>query len=241
MLSDKNPHERDKNISFQERGHIYNVNGDTKYTSVTTWVKNKFEKFDADKIIDSMMSSSKWEQNKYYPMTKKEIKNLWKQNGCEASKQGTIMHKIFEDYYNGINISQEQKNTIEYSYFEDFIRDHISLIPFRSEWMVYDEDNKISGSIDMTFINGDHTISIYDWKRCKSIEKSNSFNKFSIDPKYEDIPDTNYWHYALQLNMYRHILETKYNKIIKDMYLICIHPELSHSYLKINIPFLEIK
>ena len=44
MLCSKNSHIRDKDIEFYESGHIYNVKGDTTFTSVTTWVKKKFKK-----------------------------------------------------------------------------------------------------------------------------------------------------------------------------------------------------
>ena len=60
MLSEINKHERDKYISFKEEGHIYNVNGNTDYTSVTKIVKNLFEQFNPDKVIDNMMKSPKW-------------------------------------------------------------------------------------------------------------------------------------------------------------------------------------
>ena len=33
------------------------------------------------------------------------------------------------------------------------------------------------------------------------------------------LPDTNYFHYALQLNIYRHILETEYDMRVDGMYL----------------------
>ena len=52
MLSEINKHERDKYISFKEEGHIYNVNGNTDYTSVTKIVKNLFEQFNPDKVIN---------------------------------------------------------------------------------------------------------------------------------------------------------------------------------------------
>ena len=38
--------------------HIYTINGDNGFTSVTTWNHSHFEKFDADKIIERMMSSN---------------------------------------------------------------------------------------------------------------------------------------------------------------------------------------
>jgi hypothetical protein len=49
------------------------------------------------------------------------------------------------------------------------VQDFPDLIPYRSEWMVFWEEMKISGSIDMIFENPDGTILIYDWKRCREI------------------------------------------------------------------------
>ena len=242
LLKELNPHERDNNIVFQEFGHVYYVNGKRGYTSVTTLVNNAFEKFNADKVIDNMMKSPKWPESKYFGKTKQEIKNDWKRNGQEASRMGTAMHEMFEFYYN--QIQQEKidsyKDTIEYSYFMNFIQDHIHLKPYRTEWNVYDEDKKLSGSIDMTFINEDDTISIYDWKRCKNIEKHNNFQKRCLVEGLSHIHDTNYWHYCFQLNIYKYILETKYGKKVKDLHLVVIHPDnVSNNYEKIQLPILS--
>ena len=39
------------------------------------------------------------------------------------------------------------------------------------------------------------------------------------------MPDCNYWQYALQLNLYRHMLETEYGLQVVGMYLGIVHPE----------------
>jgi CRISPR/Cas system-associated exonuclease Cas4 (RecB family) len=39
------------------------------------------------------------------------------------------------------------------------------------------------------------------------------------------LPDTNYWHYSLQLNTYKAILEKKYGKKVTDLYLVRLHPD----------------
>lgn len=116
----------------------------------------------------------------------------------------------------------------------------IPLVPYRTEWCVYYEEYQISGSIDMVFENPDGTIQIYDWKRCKEISPNHD-NPFY--PKYgkaecvRDLPDTHYWHYALQLNLYKRILETKYGKTVVGLYLICLHP-IHHEYQRIRLPFI---
>ena len=232
MLSVKNQHPRDLEITFDEGPHIYTINGDSLYTSVTTFNHSHFEHFDADKIINNMMKNSeKWRKNKYYGMTKEEIKQLWNNNGKEASEAGTKMHYDIECYYNGCpneNYSQE------YKYFLEFAKIHENLIPYRTEWMVFHEEYKIAGSIDMIFENDDGTLSIYDWKRCKDIAKTSNWNKYSHNKLIDHIPDTNYWHYCLQLNTYKYILENKYDKTIKDMYLVCLHPD-KKKYEKIKV------
>lgn len=257
MLSQMNKHERDDNIEFQETGHIYTVKKRRGYKSITTVVHNGFEPFNSDKIIDNMMKSKNWENSKYYGMTKAEIKKQWKDNGAEAALLGTTMHYLFEYHYNDLYETplsehppffqdfmnnNDYESTVEYKYFKQFVDDHPDLRAYRTEWSVYDESNMLAGSIDMTFMNDDGTISIYDWKRCKKIERFNNFNKYSTVSGLAHIPDTNYWHYALQLNLYKMILETKYGFTVKDLHLVVIHPEnVCETYEKIEIPFIQMK
>lgn len=244
LLKDQNPHERDNKIVFQEKGHVYYVNGKKGFTSITTIVHNAFPKFNADKIIDGMMNSPKWPESPYFGMTKPEIKKQWKENGQEAAKMGTAMHQMFEYHYNHIHpeIIETFKNTLEYTYFHNFIRDHPELVPYRTEWNVFHEEFKWSGSIDMTFSNEDGTKSIYDWKRIKKIEKYNNFNKRCLVEGLQHIHDTNYWHYTFQLNLYKFILEKKYDIIVRDLHLVVIHPDNEcRNYEVIKLPIIPEK
>lgn len=239
MLSLIHNHERDNHIVFKEQGHSYSVYGDSRYKSVTQWVKQKFDKFDADFIIDKMMASPNWCKNKYYPLSKQAIKDEWKASGSKAANDGTYMHKMCEDYYNQLSIDA-YAHTLEYNHFSDFARDHSHLVPFRTEWMIYDEDKRIAGCVDMVFLNPDQSLSIYDWKRCKTIDIDNTWNKYSIDPLYASTPDTNYGHYSLQLNMYKSILEKKYGYKVSELFLVCMHHEFDSTYKKIAVPFIDI-
>ena len=68
-LAKLNKHERDDHVTFDEGPHIYNIDGDESFMSVTTWNHSHFAKFDADKIIENMMRSKKWPQSKYFGQT----------------------------------------------------------------------------------------------------------------------------------------------------------------------------
>ena len=146
------------------------------------------------------------------------------------------MHYDIECYYN--QCPRENTST-EYEYFKQFLEDYPHLEPYRTEWTIFHEELRLSGSIDMVFRNKkDGTFSIYDWKRCREIKKND--RKCSKNPVIENIPDTNYWHYCLQLNTYKAILESKYDMKIFDMFLVCLHPENKNkSYQRILVINME--
>ena len=174
---------------------------------------------------------------KYYGMTHAEIKADWDRNRDQAAAAGTKMHYDIECFYNGLTVSND---SIEYKWFKQFVLDFPDLKPYRTEWCVYYEELKLSGSIDMIFENPDGTLQIYDWKRCKEISYENGFGKSARTDCISHLPDTNFWHYSLQLNVYRTILETKYDKKITGLYLVCIHPDNPYkTYDRIEVPFMD--
>jgi hypothetical protein len=138
---------------------------------------------------------------------------------------------------------------------ESFFLDHPHLEPYRSEWIVWDLEHKIAGTIDAVFRNKlTGKLCIYDWKRVASgLEVDMTAVKWGYRvkedewlptlPDYirnlltplEDIRDTKYWHYALQLNLYRYILEKNYGVLIDEMCLVQFHPTLD-TYCLHQIP-----
>lgn len=262
-LSIKNAHPRDEHIHFFEEDHKYiiDLEPDVKYTSVTTWVHEHFEKFDADKVIQKMMAGTGWKEgHKYWGKTADEIKQQWNTNKESVSDAGTNIHFQIECFNNDKRFTSDYTNQelyemyisdfrdklfetpLEWQYFINFVKDHSHLKPYRTEWTVFNEDIKISGSIDMVYENPDGTLSIYDWKRSKNITRINTFNKFSITPSICHLPDSNFWHYALQLNIYKFILESKYDKKIRDLYLVRLHPDAEEkNYELIELPILSIE
>lgn len=236
FLEKENPHERDNNISFDEGPHIYTIDGDSDYLSVTSWNHSHFPHFDADKIINKMMKGRNWTKSKYFGMTAGEIKKQWNDNGASASADGTKMHYDIECFYNNMDIFND---SIEYGYFWEFYEDFNYLKPYRTEWMVWDKDLKMAGSIDMLFENPDGSLEIYDWKRSKEIKMTNRWGN-SFTNCISHIADSNFWHYALQLNTYKFLLEKNYGKKINGMYLICLHPNnLNNSYIRLEVPHLK--
>ena len=224
-----NEHERDKHVHFDEPTHIYTVKGQTAgYISVTKFLHEFFPHFDAEATIRKMMRSPNWPNSKWFGMTAEQIKAAWEANGKEASGAGTAMHLAIEQFLNGAAhlIPDEILETAEWKYFQNFWNEHgHDLVPYRTEWEVWSEEYRLTGSIDMIFYRkSDNSYVVYDWKRSKQIKTNNEFGGSGFYP-LDHLPDCNYWHYTLQLNVYRWFLETYYGLKISDMYLIILHPD----------------
>jgi len=253
-LSTINEHLRDKHISFDEPTHKYYVNGSCQGNiSCTGFVHEFFGHFDAKAIITKMRRGANWITSKYYGKTDKEIMDEWSANGKSASEAGTAMHLAIEQFLHGSpeQINPEMLKTVEWKYFMKFWKDcgH-DLEPYRSEWEVFTDSLeplqserkiKLCGSIDMVFRRkSDGKFVIYDWKRSKEIKSENSYES-GLAP-LEHLPDTNYWHYTMQLNIYKWILEQYYGLEVADLYLVIIHPDQqSYRRMRLNIMTDEVE
>lgn len=227
-LSVVNAHPRDKHIVFDEPTHVYTIDGVSKgWISCTKFIHNYFPHFDADAVIQKMMASPKWPQNKHYGKTAAEIKREWDENGRNASTQGTALHLAIEQFMHGHPdlIEPSVKQTTEWKYFKNFWNDvKGDLVPYRSEWEVWSEKYKLAGSIDMVFYRkSTDSYVIYDWKRSKEIKMSNDWEK-GHGP-LEHLPSCNYWQYTLQLNVYKWFLETYYGLKITELCIVIFYPE----------------
>jgi hypothetical protein len=249
-LSRIHKHPRDDFINFVEKTHKYYVNGSCEGNiSCTGFIHEFFGHFDGKAILTKMRKNpTKWAQSKYFGRTDEEIMKEWSDSGKAASEAGTAMHLAIEQFLHGSpeQIDPEIKTTPEWRYFLKFWEDcGPDLEPYRSEWEVFTDSVtpskerkiKLCGSIDMVFRRkSDGKFVIYDWKRSKEIKSENPFGS-GLSP-LEHLPDTNYWHYTMQLNVYKWILETYYDVEVADLYIVILHPD-NPSYRRMRLNIME--
>jgi ATP-dependent exoDNAse (exonuclease V) beta subunit len=240
-LSFTNKHPRDDHITFHEPTHTYYIDGSSeKVISCTKFIHEFFPHFDPDVTIKKMMKSAKWTSSVWYGMSAEQIKKTWNDSGKEASTKGTAMHLAIEQFLHGSEeqIDPENYGTVEWKYFMNFWNDvKDDLVPYRSEWEVWMREYLLCGSIDMVFYSKKlKGYVIYDWKRSKEIKTANNFaNGFG---PVSHLPDCNYWHYTLQLNIYKYFLEKFYGLKVVDLCLVIIHPD-NKNYRLIRLNMLE--
>ena len=187
MLADTNSHSRDSRIDLEPTHHRYYVDGQAGYLSVTAWNKRHFAPFDATTIIARMRAGKNWAESEYFGLSDLEIKKLWKDRGRVASEKGTELHDQIECYFNGQEAVPPPRSK-EYGYFPGLLggSERKNLIPYRTEWVVFDESIQVAGAIDMIFQDKAGAFHMYDWKRTKPIVRAASwgFAKTSLPAAY---------------------------------------------------------
>ena len=190
--------------------------------------------------IDFKTSSKYSKYCHLFDMPREEqIKTLvreWDENGKQASIAGTKLHRNIELYYNDVEVHDDR---IEFQYFLQYSRKMSAegWVPYRTEWLMYDEDYKLTGSIDMVFYHPEKKVYIVrDWKMSKQISKY-GFGKKGKRP-LETLPDCNFSHYSLQQNIYKFFLEHCCDIKVQDMAIVIFHHS-NENYVEFEIPELN--
>jgi ATP-dependent exoDNAse (exonuclease V) beta subunit len=238
--SNLNQHVRDHRISFEPISHTYQITSDVEsepaqtFISATTIIHKYFPEFDNDAVIQKMMKSPNWKKSPYYGKSVDEIKKQWEDNRVSAAAKGTQVHDWIENFYLGgfVCPSKEAEESKSFQNFMNFHNEY-GWKPFRTEWRVFTEDYKVAGSIDIVFEGSEKgKIKVYDWKNSKEIKTENRYEK-GLEP-LTHLPNCNFYHYSLQLNLYKWILERHYDVKVEEMGLIIVH-ENYPTYLKYDV------
>ena len=237
-FTDAGRYEQDQYIDFESEGHVYTYKGQTQLLPVSSLIAYFFEQFDAQAA-----ARRQWERNGT-PI--EETLAKWDRNGKMACEVGTFVHEQTENFFRDgtfetdfdfayAGIVEHVNVETEKQHFLHFIKDY-QIRPYRQEWPVYDTDLNIAGTIDMICQEPDGEFTIYDWKR--SAKVVNLFGQPVVAAfggrtgiNGITLPDTPFYHYCLQQNLYRYMLETNYGIRIKAMNLVVLCPDYPTYYV----------
>lgn len=201
----KNP--RGVEILFEEATHKYSSIIDGKelsYISGTTFVNKFFPQFDPTGDITRRCAMKEG-------VTVGEIQRRWKEKARRSATFGTKIHETMEDVLlgnmlrNKPNDEKERKTMSVAEKLAKMILERMDVVGI--EKIVFDSDIAIAGTMDLfARSKKDGRLWILDHKTNEKIDQFNQWHKFALPP-IEHIADTNYYHYALQLNLYENILK----------------------------------
>lgn len=224
----RNRHLRDAALQFVGWSHSYSVNG-MPLQSVTDFVEHCFPEFNANEMARRTAART--------GRSVADVLADWECKGKESRDAGTEMHRKIESFYQ-LNSVQDDETFRLFRMFAN----QIALNPYRTEWPIYDTDTNLAGTVDFVdFSNGKYTI--YDWKRSDKIifngmpVMTSKYAQKALSP-IGHIEDCPYHHYALQLSLYKYILEKNYGIEITDLRLGIFHPTYHKPYV-LRIPYMK--
>ena len=197
-----------------------------------------------DKILLESYDISESDFNK----EQQAILDAWDEENRKSCERGTKIHADFEHSF------YAKKKDIDISKFEiggKFIceKDRTALDlenGIYPEYLIHriSEDGKlrIAGQIDLLVKKGNKII-IGDFKSNRKIETKSFFDsksKKNVMMKYplNNIQDSNYWHYTLQLSTYAWMIQ-KYNPEFEIEDLVMIHIDHSDNMTIYHLPYLK--
>lgn len=210
---------RDARLRFDEETHTYYVDG-RRFISVTQLVGKFFPKFDAQEVASKILRSPKMDDPsyKYFRMTGEEIVAQWENLRNESAEAGTYLHACIDAYARQSEVVDAPP---EFRHFLDLV-DEFEFEPIRSEWAVFDEEYEVAGTLDMLFrYQGE--VFLFDWKRTEEMKRDNRWES-GFGPVC-DLPNCNFWKYALQQNIYAYILKKRYGICVSGARLVVLHPD----------------
>jgi ATP-dependent exoDNAse (exonuclease V) beta subunit len=217
-------------LRFTPQDHSYtsiNAEENIKWISVTSFISNFKQPFDADKIA---LKTSKSKKSKWYGMTPEEIKQAWSNEALRATTLGTWYHNCRESDICSLETIERHGNTVPI--FKPIEIDGTKFSPNQKltdgvypEHMVYLKSAGLCGQSDLVeVINGE--VHITDYKTNKEIKTEGFTNWEGVTTKMNSpvahLDDCNVNHYALQLSLYMYII-LKHNPRLKPGVLTIHH------------------
>ncbi len=132
-----------------------------------------------------------------------------------TAEYGTKVHNEIEDWFKKKKEPREQKALNGRDWLEEY-RTRSSM-DIHSEVIVYSTELSIAGTVDILAkdnVTGEY--GIIDWKTSKKIETSSYAQKMGTHRSTKHVMDCNFYHYSLQLSLYRYILEEYYGLKIRN-------------------------
>jgi hypothetical protein len=198
-------------LRFLPEKHKYTSEDGTDWLSVTSFISNFKQPFDADKIAEK---SSRSKKSKWYGMTPADIKTAWKAEANRATTLGTWYHNCRESDICSFENMERHGSTIQV--FKPIEIDGIKHSPKQKltegvypEHMVYLKSAGICGQSDLVEVVN-NVVHITDYKTNKEIKLEGYTNWEGITQKMSSpvshLDDCHINHYALQLSMYMFII-----------------------------------
>lgn len=235
------------NIRYYDDKHVYiDTNTGEELISCTTFIKNYQQAFQKDFWLKK--------KAKEYKISEEELEESWNKKRIIGTTRGTMLHKFLE------NLLLNKEYPIEYPKFvhtlnsldfitfhktferlkgfaENFVQDHLHLVPVKLELVLGDSELKLAGQCDALFYDTEkECFAIYDFKTDLKIDVHNKYQNFKKPLSHLSQSEIN--KYSLQLSIYQFLIERNTDIRIGYNKIVWFNPK-QENYELFDVPYLE--
>jgi hypothetical protein len=229
-----------KDFVFFEDGHYYEYKNKRVGISVTKFIEEFTNEFDAETIAERVALK----ENK----SVKQVLDEWKYKNQFAVTKGTTCHEYIQakwelkywemlqfdgsyEYFEAVENIKKQADNFKKDY-----KDKLELLA--NEYVIGSCEFDIASAIDSLFINKlTGGLVLVDYKTNTDIYKNERYAK-NMKVPLTHLKDTTLNHYAIQLSIYKYIVEKYTNLKFEDMFIVWFS-ELNDNYKIIEVRYLE--
>lgn len=249
-------------FKFFEDGHYYEFKGKQVGISVTRFISEYANEFDKEKVAEIVATKNQkyindlyknglnvepWELEQYptnveYIIEQWELKNQFacaKGHTCHEFAQCLWSHELWkrEEFDKSLEFKMAVDTINEQAYY--FMNDYCDKLEhLADEFVIGSEEYDIASAIDHLFINkATGGLVLVDYKTNSDIYKNDKFAKDMKIP-LSHLKDTKLNHYAIQLSIYRYLVEKYAGILVEEMFIVWFS-ECNKNYEIIEIPYLK--
>lgn len=229
-------------FKFFPEDHHYEYKGKRVGISVTRLIEDYTNEFDSQAVAERVALK----ENK----SVQEVLDEWKQKNEWACEKGSLCHQYAQNlWHNWLEEPDKEYKLKTEEQFNIFMKITNQAINFYKdyeerlehlydEYIIGSEEYDIASAIDHLFINKlTGGLVLVDYKTNSDIHKNERYAK-NMKVPLSHLKDTTLNHYAIQLSIYKYIVE-KYTDLKIDEFFIVWFSENNENYEIIEVPYLE--
>ena len=227
-------------FKFFPEDHHYEFKGKRVGTSVTTFYAQFENSFNAQEMAEKVATKEgksvqevldEWEYKNKFACTKGSTCHEYAQHLWSKNKYKPLFFDNSTEYFHAVRKVKVQANKI-YIDYQDRL-EHLA-----DEFVIGSEEYDIASAIDHLFINKlTGGLVLVDYKTNVDLYKSDKYAK-NMKAPLSNLKDTTLNHYAIQLSIYKYIVE-KYTDLKIDEFFIVWFSENNENYEIIEVPYLK--
>jgi len=178
---------------------------------------------DPKQLLTNMKPENK--KRSYGEMDDETILKQWEDNKNLACKLGTLMHDSIEQFL--LTKEKPLETTDDFDRFIEYFWEPLVTSPQSGDGLTfYAAEQRLTYKFSDMFVNPKGGYVLCDWKRSKGIRPGDTFpplNKKAPSTQFK-WHDNAWFHYSLQLNIYKRMWENAYpEKKVVQLLLVCMH------------------